>query len=110
MISLSCYLTPIKGKEKELDSAIRDVWIKRMIEQPGYLKAVWTKSAPKAKLAEIGAEKTLELYDVTAYWRTEAERYAWQIKPIHLEAWTLVVSLCSSVQYTLSDVVQSWDI
>lgn len=40
MVSLHVYLIPKKGRELELDSAVRDGWIPAMSEQPGFLAGV----------------------------------------------------------------------
>ena len=39
MISLNVYLTAKEGQEAALETAIKDVWISAMTQQPGFLRA-----------------------------------------------------------------------
>ena len=76
MISLNVYLTPNAGKAEELESAIRDRWVKAMVEQPGFLSAAMVKPYSDDELAALEATKPQSAYEVVSYWNTEAERVA----------------------------------
>ena len=54
MISLSVYLIPKKGRELELDSAVRDGWLPAMSEQPGFLAAAVVRPYEPTELEALG--------------------------------------------------------
>ena len=109
MISLNVYLTPKEGMAQKLESAIQDVWIKAMIEQPGFIRAATVTPYSDDALAALEASKPEHAYEVVSYWRTEEERVAWTERDIHQEVWPQVVGAAESIGYTLQTVEQSWN-
>ncbi len=108
MIAMNCYLTAKPGKAEQLDSLIRDRWIKAMSEYPGFMKASFNKPYPVKKLDELQALKPSHYCEVVFYWRTERERLLWAKTNDCLDAWNAVEAVCDNVKYTLSDVIQRW--
>ena len=85
MISLHVYLTPKPGKERELESAIRDGWLQAMSDQPGFLSAALVTPYSDDELAELHATKPRSVYEAVSFWRSEPERREWAARPIHDE-------------------------
>ena len=108
MIALSVYLTPKTGKAEELESAIRDRWVKAMSEQPGFLRAATLEPFPDDELAKLEAVKPDSAYEVVSFWRSEEERAAWVARPIHDEVFRFVMDAAESLTYTLQTVEQDW--
>ena len=109
MISLNVYLTPRSGKAAELESVVRDRWIKAMAEQPGFLRAAALRPFPDDELAALEATRPQNAYEVVAYWETEAQRVDWTQRSIHAEVLADVLAASESVTYTLQTVEQSWN-
>ena len=107
MISLMVYLNPKAGRERDLESAVRDKWLAAMSEQPGFVSAaVFTPYSDEA-LAKVDAVKPQSAYEVIALWRTEGERQAWVARPMHDEVFSQVLDASESVTYTLQTVEHS---
>jgi heme-degrading monooxygenase HmoA len=110
MIALNVYLTPKAGKAAELESAIRDVWIKAMTEQPGFLRAATLKPFAADELVKLEAMQPQHTYEVVSYWTTEEERAAWAARDIHQEVWPQVADAAEDISYTLQTVEQNWNL
>ena len=108
MISLNVYLTPKAGKAAELACAIRDVWMKAMIEQPGFIRGSVNTPFPDADLDAIEAAKPSYAYEVVSYWASEEERLAWVARDVHQEVWPQVTAQAESVSYCLFNVGATW--
>ena len=110
MISLHVYLTPKPGRDKELESAIRDKWLTAMAEQPGFLSAALVKPFPDDELAKLGAVKPQSAYEAVSFWRSEKERLAWVDRPIHDEVSAYVTEASETYSYSMQTVEHSWNL
>ena len=108
MISLNVYLTAKDGQEAALETAIKDVWIAAMTEQPGFLRATLNTPFSDEDLAALEANKPSFAYEMVSYWRTEQERVDWVARDIHQEVWPQVIEHCADVSYTLFDCNTTW--
>jgi heme-degrading monooxygenase HmoA len=110
MISLHVYLTPKAGRERELESAVRDRWLEAMSQQPGFLSAALLRPYPDEELAELQAAKPQSAYEAVCFWTSEAERLAWVARPIHDKVFAPVIEAAVSLTYTLQTVQRSWSL
>ena len=108
MISLNVYLTAKEGQEAVLETAIKDVWIAAMTQQPGFLRATLNTPFSDEDLAALEANKPDFAYEMVSYWRTEQERVEWVARDIHQEVWPQVIEHCADVSYTLFDCNTTW--
>ena len=108
MISLSVYLTAKEGREAALETAIKEVWIAAMTQQPGFLRATLNTPFSDEDLAALEANKPPFAYEMVSYWRTEQERVDWVTRDIHQEVWPHVIAHCADVSYTLFDCNTTW--
>ena len=108
MISLNVYLTPKKGQDSELEHAIKNVWMKAMTAQPGFLRGAVITAFPEEQLESLEATNPAYTYEVVSYWNSEEERAAWVTRDIHQEVWPQVVAKAEAVSYTLFNVQESW--
>ena len=109
MISLSVYLTPKAGKANELEHAVRNVWMKAMAEQPGFIRAALITPFSDEELEKLEASKPANLYEAISYWNSEDERVAWVSRDIHQQVWPQVTEKAEKVSYTLFNVRESWN-
>ena len=110
MIYLSVYVTPKAGRTKELESLVRDGWMKAMVEQPGFISGAVLRPFPEDELAKLQAFKPESAYEVVSFWRTEEERVAWVARPIHDQVFNPVIEVAESLSYTLHTVDESWNL
>ena len=110
MISLHVYLTPKTGREADLESAVRDGWLKAMAEQPGFLSAALLKPYSDDELAELEAGKPQSAYEAVAFWSSEAARLAWVARPVHDEVFAPVIEAAGKLTHTLQTVERSWNL
>ncbi len=108
MISLNVYLTAKEGQEAALETAIKDVWISAMTQQPGFLRATLNTPFSDDDLAALEASKPPFGYEMVSIWRTEQERVDWVARDIHQEVWPQVIEHCTDVSYTLFDCNTTW--
>ena len=73
MISLNVYLTAKEAQEAALESAIKDVWIAAMTQQPGFLRATLNTPFSDEDLATLEANKPAFAYEMVSFWRTEQQ-------------------------------------
>ena len=110
MITLHVYLSPMAGKERELEAAVRDQWLAAMSEQPGFLRAAVLKPFAGDDLARLEAVTPASAIEVVAFWRSERDRLAWVARPLHDQVFSTVLELASSVSYTLQTVTHGWNV
>ena len=110
MISLHVYLMPKAGKERELDSAVRDEWLAAMSEQPGFLSAAVLRPFSDGELDSLGALIPGHAIEAISFWRSEGERLEWVARPIHDQVFASVIEASDSVTYTLQTVERSWNL
>ena len=110
MISLHVYLTPKAGKERELDSAVRDEWLAAMSEQPGFLSAAVVKPFADEELDSLGALKPGPAIEAISFWRSDRDRLEWVATPLHDRVFARVIEASDSVTYTLQTVERSWNL
>ena len=108
MISLHVYLIPKKGRESELDSAVRDGWLPAMSDQPGFLAAAVVRPYNPTELEALGGLMPTSTLEAVSFWRTESERREWAARPIHDEVFDKVLDAAQEVSHTLQTVDQSW--
>ena len=108
MIVLQIQLSPERGREDELEEAVRQRFLPAMSKQPGFVQAYLTRPCSEEILAAVGAQQPSFQFQVTAWWSSEEERKAWVSRDIHQEVWGGVGGLCSQANALLLDVVQSW--
>jgi len=108
MISLHVYVTPKKGREKELDSAIQGGWLPAMSEQPGFMAAAVVSPYDHTELEALGAVAPAPALEAVSFWRSETERLAWVARPIHDEVFAKVIDAAEEVSHTLQHVDRSW--
>ncbi len=108
MISLHVYLTPKTGREKDLDSAVREGWLPAMSEQPGFLAAAVVSPYDDTELEALGAVRPAPTLEAVSFWRTEAARLEWVARPIHDEVFVKVIDTAEGVSHTLQNVEGSW--
>jgi heme-degrading monooxygenase HmoA len=110
MIALSVYLSPKAGAADELDRVVRDVWMKAMAEQPGFLRGAVVKPFDDEALAALEATRPAYTCEVVSYWESEASRVAWTQRDIHQEVWPQVLEQAASVSYCLFNVTGNWNL
>ena len=108
MISLHVYLIPKKGRELELDSAVRDGWLPAMSEQPGFLAAAVVRPYEPTELEALGGLLPAYTLEAVSFWSSESERREWAARPIHDEVFEKVLDAAKDVSHTLQTVDQSW--
>jgi hypothetical protein len=110
MISLHVYLTPQAGKERELDSAVRDDWLAAMSQQPGFLSAAVVKPFSDEELERLGGLRPEPAIEAISFWSSDNERLEWVATPLHDQVFAKVVEASDSVTYTLQTVEQDWNL
>ena len=108
MISLHVYLIPKKGRELELDSAVRDRWLPAMSKQPGFLAAAVVRPYKPTELEALGGLIPAYTLEAVSFWSSESERREWAARPIHDEVFDKVLDAAKDVSHTLQTVDQSW--
>ena len=107
MIVLQIRLSPERGRDNELEEAVRQRFLPAMSKQPGFVQAFLTAPSSEETLAAVGAQKPSFKFQITALWKSEEERKDWAAQDIHQEVWGEVSGLCEA-EALLLDVVQSW--
>ena len=85
MITLNMRLTAKPGHEGELDSAIRDKWMKTMAKQPGFIRGVMLEPYEGDMAATVGLPEQEFTFEVVSFWESEEQRAAWAASDIHAE-------------------------
>ena len=85
MITLNMRLTAEPGREDELDSAIRDRWMKAMARQPGFIRGVMLRPYEGEMAANVGLPEQEFTFEVVSFWESEEQRAAWAASDIHAE-------------------------
>jgi heme-degrading monooxygenase HmoA len=110
MISLHVSLNAKPGKIGDLESAVKDSWLKAMATQPGFISAAVLTPFSDDALDALGASKRATVYEVVSFWKSEELRLEWVARPIHDQVFMPLLDLADDVSFTLNDVAEQWNL
>ena len=110
MISLHVYMNAKAGRERDLESQIKDKWLTAMAAQPGCVSAAILTPFSDDALAKLEAAKPDTNLEIVSFWRSEEERLEWVARPIHDEVFLPLLDMAEDLSFTLQIVTGNWNL
>lgn len=94
MIELKIHLEPFAGKEEELETTFRDIFVPAISIQEGFVRVVFLK-----------ARDALREYQISLVFESEELRLKWVASKEHQDAFPKLAALCQRVSWSGFDVI-----